>query len=95
LYFTTNEEKEDLLISLGKYLDFRKYLKYFINLFLFEDTFIELKLFYPDDQTEKIEFPGDEKKRTYKCSKRYTDLFKYSYIYMTKNNREKILYGNK
>jgi hypothetical protein len=55
-------EKFDLINQQGKYLGVREYYNHTINLYLVEETFIEVWYFPAENKIEKIEILDDEKK---------------------------------
>jgi hypothetical protein len=54
-------EKFDLINQKGKYLGVREYYNHFINLYLVDDTFIEVWYFLAENKIEKIEIIEDQK----------------------------------
>jgi hypothetical protein len=54
-------EKFDLINQKGKYLGVREYYNHFINLYLVDDTFIEVWYFQAENKIEKIEIVEDQK----------------------------------
>lgn len=58
----TLAEKGNLVFNEGNYLAVRQYYGYFINLYLVEDTFVEVWYQREENKIEKIEILDDMKK---------------------------------
>lgn len=54
-------ERFNLINQKGKYLGVREYYNHFINLYLVDDTFIEVWYFPAENKIEKIEIVEDQK----------------------------------
>ena len=54
-------QKYEYLTQQVKYIAFREYYNYFINLYLVEDVFYELWFFKPTHEIEKIELLKNQK----------------------------------
>ena len=59
---STLEERIDLVCYKGTYVGVRKYYGYFINLYVFEDTFFEVFYSLEGNVIEKVEILDDDKK---------------------------------
>jgi hypothetical protein len=57
----TSSKKFELISNEGKYLGVREYYNHFINLYLVDDTFIEVWYFPAENKIEKIEIIVDQK----------------------------------
>jgi hypothetical protein len=55
-------EKFELINNGGKYLGVREYYNYFINMYLVDDTFIEVSYFPTENKIAEIEILEDDKK---------------------------------